>query len=77
VFSRRDKTLVEILDRLESLEDKIDRIPTHGPVPTGFRPVSFPLVLISISRVRLHLLSRPDSQALVALGEASHTVILL
>jgi hypothetical protein len=38
VLSRKDKTLVEILDRLESLEDKIDRIPTHGPVPTGFGP---------------------------------------
>jgi hypothetical protein len=38
VPSRKDKTLVEILDRLESLEGKIDRIPNHGPVPTGFGP---------------------------------------
>jgi len=38
VLSRKDKTLVEILDRLESLEGKIDRIPSHGPVPAGFGP---------------------------------------
>jgi hypothetical protein len=36
LFSRKDKTLVEILDRLESLEGKIDRI--HGSVPAGFGP---------------------------------------
>jgi hypothetical protein len=38
VPSRKDKTLVEILDRLESLEGKFNRIPNHGPVPTGFGP---------------------------------------
>jgi len=36
VLSRKDKTLVEILDRLESLEGKIDRI--HGSMPAGFGP---------------------------------------
>ncbi|KIM92729.1 hypothetical protein OIDMADRAFT_173807 [Oidiodendron maius Zn] len=34
--TKKDKTLVEILDRLESLEGKIDQI--HGSVPTGFGP---------------------------------------
>ena len=36
MLSRKDKTLVEILDRLESLEGKIDRI--HGSMPAGFGP---------------------------------------
>jgi hypothetical protein len=36
VFSRKDKTLVEILDRLKSLEGKVDRIPTRGAVQPGF-----------------------------------------
>lgn len=31
MISRKDKTLVEILNRLESLEGKIDRFPAHGP----------------------------------------------
>lgn len=40
MLSRKDKTLVEILDRLKSLEGKVDRIPTsaRAPVPTGFGP---------------------------------------
>ncbi|KAH7417248.1 hypothetical protein BKA64DRAFT_294755 [Cadophora sp. MPI-SDFR-AT-0126] len=35
--TKKDKTLVEILDRLKSLEDKVDRIPT-GRIPQGFGP---------------------------------------
>lgn len=35
---RKDKTLVEILIRLESLEGKVDRIPTQGQISAGFRP---------------------------------------
>ena len=35
--SRKDKTLLEILGRLESLDGKIDRIPSHD-LPTGFGP---------------------------------------
>jgi hypothetical protein len=38
VVPRKDKTLVEILDRLKSLEGKVDQIPTRGPAPTGFGP---------------------------------------
>ncbi|KAI9745485.1 MAG: hypothetical protein M1818_001019 [Claussenomyces sp. TS43310] len=34
----KDKTLVEILDRLKSLENKVDRLPTR-PVPVGFGQV--------------------------------------
>lgn len=37
-LTRKDKTLVEILDRLKSLEGKIDRIPTRPLPPTGFGP---------------------------------------
>lgn len=33
MLSRKDKTLVEILDRLKSLETKVDRIPTRGNAP--------------------------------------------
>lgn len=38
--TKKDKTLVEILDRLKSLEGKVDRIPTtaRAPLPTGFGP---------------------------------------
>ncbi|TVY19268.1 hypothetical protein LARI1_G002375 [Lachnellula arida] len=35
---RKDKTLVEILDRLKTLEGKVDRIPLRAPVPQGFGP---------------------------------------
>jgi len=35
---RKDKTLVEILDRLKSLEGKVDRIPIRPLPPTGFGP---------------------------------------
>jgi hypothetical protein len=38
VISRRDRTLVEILSRLDSLEGRMDRIPPRGPEPTGFGP---------------------------------------
>jgi len=39
VFSRKDKTLVEILDRLKSLEGKVDRLPTfRPPIMSGFGP---------------------------------------
>jgi hypothetical protein len=38
VLYRKDKTLVEILDRLQRLEGKIDQFPTQGPAPTGFGP---------------------------------------
>lgn len=41
MIARKDKTLVEILDRLKSLEGKVDRIPTGGgrtPIPVGFGP---------------------------------------
>ena len=34
--TKKDQTLVEILDRLESLEGKIDLIPIRAPIPTGF-----------------------------------------
>ncbi|KAH8676761.1 hypothetical protein BGZ60DRAFT_468641 [Tricladium varicosporioides] len=36
--TKKDKTLVEILDRLKSLEGKVDRIPLRAPIPTGFGP---------------------------------------
>ncbi|TVY40986.1 hypothetical protein LOCC1_G003568 [Lachnellula occidentalis] len=36
--TKKDKTLVEILDRLKSLEGKVDRIPLRAPVPQGFGP---------------------------------------
>ena len=36
--SRKDKTLVEILDRLKSLEGKVDRLPTRPSAQTGFGP---------------------------------------
>jgi hypothetical protein len=36
--TKKDKTLVEILDRLKSLEGKVDRIPTNRP-PPGFGPL--------------------------------------
>lgn len=36
--SRKDKTLVEILDRLKSLEGKVDRLPTGRAGPAGFGP---------------------------------------
>lgn len=35
--SRKDKTLVEILDRLKSLEEKVGRLPTRSPL-SGFGP---------------------------------------
>jgi hypothetical protein len=39
VLSRKDKTLVEILDRLTSLEGKVDRLSTlRSPAPRGFGP---------------------------------------
>lgn len=38
VVFRKDKTLVEILDRLKSLEGKVDRIPIRPLPPTGFGP---------------------------------------
>jgi hypothetical protein len=38
VLLRKDKTLVEILVRLENLEGKVDRIPTRGQIPPGFGP---------------------------------------
>lgn len=42
MFPRKDKTLVEILDKLRSLETKIDRIPTTNraaiPSGSGFGP---------------------------------------
>ncbi|KAG9232702.1 hypothetical protein BJ875DRAFT_513889 [Amylocarpus encephaloides] len=34
----KDQTLVEILDRLKSLEGKVDQIPIRAPIPTGFGP---------------------------------------
>ena len=34
--TKKDQTLVEILDRLKSLEGKVDRIPIRVPIPTGF-----------------------------------------
>ncbi|TVY37943.1 hypothetical protein LSUB1_G003152 [Lachnellula subtilissima] len=34
----KDKTLVEILERLKSLEGKVDRIPLRAPVHQGFGP---------------------------------------
>ncbi|CZR50703.1 related to acetate regulatory DNA binding protein FacB [Phialocephala subalpina] len=37
--TKKDKTLVEILDRLKSLEGKVDRLPTsRTPAPAGFGP---------------------------------------
>jgi hypothetical protein len=39
VLFRKDKTLVEILDRLKILESKVDRIPVRPPVPQGFGPL--------------------------------------
>jgi hypothetical protein len=36
--TKKDQTLVEILDRLESLEGKVDRIPIRASIPTGFGP---------------------------------------
>ncbi|KAG4425819.1 hypothetical protein IFR04_001026 [Cadophora malorum] len=39
--TKKDKTLVEILDRLKSLEGKVDRIPT-GRTPQGFGPLQQP-----------------------------------
>ncbi len=42
MISRKDKTLVEILDRLKILEGKVDRIPIRAPVPTGFGPLQHP-----------------------------------
>ncbi|PVH88250.1 hypothetical protein DL98DRAFT_544144 [Cadophora sp. DSE1049] len=39
--TKKDKTLVEILDRLKSLEGKVDRIPT-GRTPQGFGPPQQP-----------------------------------
>lgn len=40
MLSRKDKTLVEILDRLTSLEGKVDRLSTatRSPAPPGFGP---------------------------------------
>jgi hypothetical protein len=39
-FTRKDKTLVEILDRLKILEGKVDRLPTSkSPAPSGFDPL--------------------------------------
>ena len=35
--SRKDRTLVDILSRLDSLEGRMDRVP-RGPEPTGFGP---------------------------------------
>jgi hypothetical protein len=37
--TKKDQTLVEILDRLRSLEDKVDRIPIRASIPRGFGPV--------------------------------------
>ncbi|KAH7317260.1 hypothetical protein BKA65DRAFT_541989 [Rhexocercosporidium sp. MPI-PUGE-AT-0058] len=37
-LTKKDQTLVEILDRLKSLEGKVDRIPIRAPIPTGFGP---------------------------------------
>ncbi|KAG4442313.1 hypothetical protein IFR05_002237 [Cadophora sp. M221] len=39
--TKKDKTLVEILDRLKSLEGKVDRIPI-GRAPQGFGPPQHP-----------------------------------
>jgi hypothetical protein len=39
VLLRKDKTLVEILDRLKSLEGKVDRLPTRPPPLAGFGPM--------------------------------------
>ncbi|KAN0103432.1 hypothetical protein V8E51_011745 [Hyaloscypha variabilis] len=36
--TKKDQTLVQILDRLKSLEGKVDRIPIRAPIPTGFGP---------------------------------------
>jgi hypothetical protein len=36
--TKKDQTLVGILDRLKSLERKVDRIPIRAPLPTGFGP---------------------------------------
>ena len=36
--TKKDQTLVEILDRLKSLEGKVDRIPIRAPISTGFGP---------------------------------------
>ena len=69
MLSRKDKTLVEILDRLKSLEGKIDRIPTRGPVPTGFgppqpSPTSQPSFSADVDEPGLYLASslRPSQQ---------------
>lgn len=37
LYVRKDKTLVEILNRLASLEGKLEQLP-NGPDPTGFGP---------------------------------------
>ena len=37
-YCRKDKTLVEILDRLKTLEGKVDRIPLRVSGPSGFGP---------------------------------------
>ena len=34
--TKKDQSLVEILDRLKSLEGKVDRIPIRAPLPPGF-----------------------------------------
>lgn len=36
MFSRKDNTLVEILDRLKNIEGKVDQIPTGASIPAGF-----------------------------------------
>jgi hypothetical protein len=36
--TKKDQTLVEILDRLRSLEGKVDRIPIRATIPTGLGP---------------------------------------
>jgi hypothetical protein len=36
--TKKDLTLVEILERLKSLEGKVDRIPTRATISTGFDP---------------------------------------
>ena len=64
---RKDKTPVEILDRPESLEDKIDRNPNHDPVPTGFgppspAPTSQPSFSTDVDERSLYSSSRPAQQ---------------
>jgi hypothetical protein len=48
---KKDQTLVEILDRLKSLENKIDRIPIRAPILAGIDdPSSYSVFLLCLSQ---------------------------